>query len=133
MKDIFETTPSLPRYTATWDIAVILKYLVIWHPANRRSLKNLTLKVVMLLALLSGKRRQTLHALQNSAMQLCSEKCAFSMLNSLLKTSKPGKHLSCLEFVAYKPDCRLCIVPYVAEYVKRTQPLRQDYHKLLVS
>ena len=133
MKDIFETTPSLPRYTATWDIAVILKYLVIWHPANRRSLKNLTLKVVMLLALLSGKRRQTLHALQNSAMQLCSEKCAFSMLNSLLKTSKPGKHLSCLEFFTYKPDCRLCIVPYVAECVTRTQPLRQDHDKLLVS
>ena len=85
----------------------------------------------MLLALLSGKRRQTLHALQISAMQLCSEKCVL-MLNSLLKTSKPGKHLSCLEFVAYKPDCRLCIVAYVAQYVQRTQPLRQYHHKLLV-
>ena len=88
---------------------MILKYLAIWHPADKLSLKNPTLKVVMLLALLSGKRRQTLHALQISAMQLSSEKGVF-MLNSLLKTSKPGKHLSCLEFVAYKPDCRLCIV-----------------------
>ena len=123
------TTPSLPIYTATWDIVVILKYLAIWHPVNKRSLKNLTL---MLLALLSRKPRQTFHALPISAMQLCSEKCVL-MLNSLLKTSKPGKHLSCLEFFTYKPDCRLCIVRYVAKYVKRTQPLRQYHDKLLVS
>jgi hypothetical protein len=66
IKGVFENRPSLPWYSATWDIAVVLKYLGKMHPADKLSLKELTLKVVTLLALLSGQRRQTLHALKVS-------------------------------------------------------------------
>jgi hypothetical protein len=59
MKGVCENRPSLSRYSATWDIAVVLKYLGKMHPADKLSLKELTLKVVTLLALLSGQRRQT--------------------------------------------------------------------------
>ncbi len=45
----------------------------------------------------------------------------FFVLDKLLKTSKPRRHLSHLEFVAYTPDPSLCIVKYLIEYVKRTQ------------
>ena len=132
MKGVFENRPSLPRYSATWDIAVVLKYLGKMHPADKLSLKELTLKVVTLLALLSGQRRQTLHALKVSCMQLGPDKCIF-VLDKLLKTSKPGRHLSHLEFLSYTPDPSLCIVKYLLEYVKRTQTLRQGIDQLLVS
>ena len=91
MKGVFENRPSLPRYSATWDIAVVLKYLGRLHPANKLSLKNLTLKVVTLLALLSGQRHQTLYKLKISCMQLSQDKCVF-VLDELLKTPKPGRH-----------------------------------------
>ena len=132
MKGVFENRPSLPRYSATWDIAVVLKYLGKMHPADKLSLKELTLKVVTLLALLSGQRRQTLHALKVSCMQLSPNKCVF-VLDKLLKTSKPGRHLSHLEFLSYTPDPSLCIVKYLLEYVKRTQTLRQGIDQFLVS
>ena len=132
MKGVFENRPSLPRCSATWDIAVVLKYLGSLHPANKLSLKNLTPKVVTLLALLSGKRRQTLHKLKISCMQLSQDKCVF-VLDELLKIFKPGRHLSHLEFVAYAPDSSLCIVNCLLEYVQRTQSLRQGSDQLLVS
>ena len=132
MKGVFENRPSLPRYSATWDIAAVLEYLGNMHPADKLSLKDLTLKVVTLLALLSGQRRQTLHALKVSCMQLSSDKCVF-VLDKLLKTSKPGSHLSHLEFLSYTPDPSLCIVKYSSEYVRRTEPLRHGIDQLLVS
>ena len=132
MKGVFETRPSLPRYSATWDIQVVLKYLGKMHPSYELHLKELTLKVVMLLALLSGQRHQTLHALKTSCMKLTPDKCVF-VVDSLLKTSKPGRHLGHLEFLAYTPDPSLCVVSYLSQYVRRTQPLRQNCDQLLLS
>lgn len=112
IKGIFECRPSLPRYQETWDVTVVLAYLAKLGPPEKLSLKNLTLKVVMLMALLSGQRRQTLHTLSIDCMQMSADKCVFS-INSLLKTSRPGKHLSCIEFQAYAPDVSLCIVKHL--------------------
>ena len=106
IKGIFECRPSLPRYQETWDVTVVLDYLAKLGPPEKLSLKNLTLKVVMLMALLSGQRRQTLHTLSIDRMQISSDKCVF-FINSLLKTSKPGKHLSCIEFQA-SLYCKTC-------------------------
>ena len=86
----------------------------------------------MLLALLSGQRRQTLHSLSVSDMKLNPDKCVF-VIKALLKTSRPGRHISSLEFVAYQPDPRLCVVTYMLEYVKRTSALRQGARQLLLS
>lgn len=68
IKGIFECRPSLPRYQETWDVTVVLDYLAKLGPPEKLSLKNLTLKVVMLMALLSGQRRQTLNTLSIDCM-----------------------------------------------------------------
>ena len=132
IKGIFECRPSLPRYQETWDVTVVLDYLAKFGSPEKLSLKNLTLKVVMLMALLSGQRRQTLHTLSIDCMQISSDKCVF-FINSLLKTSRPGKHLACLEFQAYAPDVSLCIVKHLQHYLKRTDVLRGDVKQLFVS
>ena len=86
----------------------------------------------MLLALLLGQRRQTLHSLSVSDMKLSSDKCVF-VIKTLLKTSRPGRHMASLEFVAYQPDTRLCVVSCMLEYVNRTSTLRQGASQLLIS
>lgn len=132
LKGIFECRPSLPRYQETWDVTVVLDYLAKLGPPVKLSFKNLTLKVVMLMALLSGQRRQTLHTLSIDYMQISSEKAVFS-INSLLKTSRPGKHLACIEFQAYVPDVSLCIVKHLQQYLKHTDTLRGNVKQLLIS
>lgn len=111
---------------------MVLDYLAKLGPPVKLSFKNLTLKVVMLMALLSGQRRQTLHTLSIDYMQISSEKAVFS-INSLLKTSRPGKHLACIEFQAYVPDVSLCIVKHLQQYLKHTDTLRGNVKQLLIS
>ena len=132
IKGIFECRPSLPRYQETWDVTVVLDYLAKLGPPEKLSLKNLTLKVVMLMALLSGQRCQTLHTFSIDFMQISSDKCVF-FLNSLLKTSRPGKHLTYVEFQAYALDVSLCVVKHVQQYLKHTDILRGDVKQFFIS
>ena len=111
---------------------MLLDYLAKLGPPEKLSLKNLTLKVVMLMAFLSGQRRQTLRTLSIDYMQISSDKCVF-FINSLLKTSRPGKHLACIEFQAYAPDASLCIVKHLQQYLKHTDILRGDVKQLFIS
>ena len=58
-------------------------------------------------------------------MQISADKCVFS-INSLLKTSRPGKHLACIEFQAYAPDVSLCIVKHLQQYLKPHKAVSPD-------
>ena len=132
MKGVFEERPSLRRYKDTWNIDTVLKYLANLGPPKTMTLKNLTQKLGMLMALLSGQRRQTLHACDVEAMDLTSDSCTF-VITTLFKTSRPGRHLPPIRFVQYKPDERLCIIRPIEEYVRRTKSLRGNESKLLIS
>ena len=132
MKVVFERKPSLPRYKETWDVNIVLTYLSSLGPPAELILKVLTHKVVMLLALLSGQRRQTLHALDINSMQLTSDQCIFT-INSLLKTSRIGHHLTPVKLVSFNQDSSLCIVKHLHEYINRTAVLRGNETKLLIS
>ena len=61
MKGVFHKNPSLPRNLFTWDVSRVLVYLRSLWPPSTLSLKLLLYKLVMLLALTTGKRIQTLH------------------------------------------------------------------------
>ena len=50
MKGVFESRPSLPRCSETWDVNVVLKYLSNLGQPEEQSLKMLTYRTVMLLA-----------------------------------------------------------------------------------
>ena len=77
MKGVFETRPSLPRYSETWDANVVLDYIAGLSQPEDQDLKMLTYKTVMLLALLTGQRRQTLHALDITNMDLMGKSVPF--------------------------------------------------------
>ena len=55
LKGTFTTRPALPKYKEVWDVNTVLERLKTLHPAESVSLKLLTLKLVMLMAILSGQ------------------------------------------------------------------------------
>ena len=132
IKGVFERKPPLPRYKETWDVNIVLTYLSNLGPPTELILKGLTYKVFMLLALLFGQRRQTLHALDINSMQLTSDQCIFT-INSMLKTSRIGYHLTPVKLVSFNQDSSLCIVKHLHEYINRTAVLRGNETKLLIS
>ena len=54
MKGVFQLRPALPRYTETWNVGVVIKYLSNMVPTPELTMENPTKKLTMLLALLSG-------------------------------------------------------------------------------
>ena len=69
MKGIFKNNPPAPRYRTTWDVSPVLSYLSSLPKPNQSSMKSLTLKLVMLVALVSAQRGQSLHMLDIQFMK----------------------------------------------------------------
>ena len=133
MKGVFEMRPSLPRYKDIWDVSTVLEYLKTLHPPEDLTLKELTLKLTMLLALLSAQRCQTLQALSIGNMVLTDEKCTFHF-SKPLKTSRPGKHLDPLVVTSFTPDASLlCVITILQAYLNKTRTLRGNCEQLLIS
>ena len=63
MKGIFQLRMPTPKYLMTWDVSVVLGYLKTLSPKNSLSLKQSTLKLAMLMALISFERCDSLHKL----------------------------------------------------------------------
>ena len=92
MKGVFQRKPSLPRYCVTWSVGQVLSYLE-QQTLSDISLKDLTLKVTMLLCLLTGQRLQTLAAVHLDHMALNDHQCIL-YINEILKFTRPGKHIA---------------------------------------
>ena len=132
MKGVFEERPSLPRYSSTWDVNIVLTYLKSL-PANvDMSLKELTHKLASLLVILSGQRLQTIRLLDIKHMIEQDHKVIFQV-KALVKQSKPGRHVDDMEFRAYTPNPKLCVVACIKEYIKRTSTIRGQETQLLLS
>ena len=57
MKGVFCLRPPEPKYFVTWDVNQVLILLESWSPADSIMLKQLTLKLFMLAALISAARK----------------------------------------------------------------------------
>lgn len=131
-KGVFQQRPALPKNTVTWNPSLLLAYLKTLEPLDKITLKELTLKLTSLLAILSGQRQQTIHLLDIRNIEVSSSIVKISV-GDTLKHTKPGKHLHELELPAYPHDRRICIVTVIQEYLHRTEPLRGNCTRLLVS
>ena len=114
------------------DVNIMINYLASLVPPKELTLKVLTYKVVMLLALLLGQQCQTLHELDINSMQITSDKCTYS-ISTLLKTSRNDHYLKPIEFLEFKPNTALCIVRHVTCYIEWTRPLRGHQTQWLIS
>lgn len=132
MKGVFELRPAFPRYASTWSVDVVFDFLGCLTPHNKLTLKELTLKLVTLIAVLSGQRCQTIANLSLTSMRLTDEKCTFN-IDFCVKQTRKGKHLAPVELLAFRENKDLCIVSVLKEYLKRTEPLRKGIDKLFIA
>lgn len=130
LKGVFESRPAMPRYTAVWDVNQVLDYLKTLSPVNEISLKSLTLKLTMLLALVTAQRGQSLLLLRVDSMIDSGSSVVFS-LQELVKQSKPGSKAMVIELHSFT-DPRLCVVTTFHEYLTRTSLVRGAHNQLLL-
>ena len=125
MKGIYNLRPPCPRYVQMWDISVVLRYLKFLSPAPLLSMKNLTLKLVMLMALVSLSRANLLHKLDLHFRVFKRDVVLFT-LPPVRKSSRVTSPPIDFTFPAFPQDCCLCIVNYLKTYERRTKSFRQS-------
>lgn len=130
MKGIFNKKPSLPRYNVTWPVSSVLAFLESVDN-NLCSLRDLSKKLVTLLALTTGQRVQTLCAIDIRNLELSSEYIKIR-IGDLLKQSKPGNHLQELYIENFPQNTSLCVVKCIRKYLDTTKLLRSS-DKLWIS
>ena len=132
LKGVFQSRPPKPKYTEVWDVQVVLTYLATLHPVESLTLKQLTLKLVMLLLLVSGQRGQTIHLLDINHMFVNDAKYTF-VIPSHLKQSKPGVPNPHVVLESFERPS-ICVVTTLTEYLVRTKVLRPSgQSQLLIS
>ena len=114
---------------------IVLNYLKTFPAVESMLLKQLTLKLLMLMALLSAQRIQTLQKLSLDEMCISAGKYTFYISALLKQTSANGgqnRHLFPVKFRSFDLDKRLCVVEFSEAYIKRTAPLRKGTKQLLI-
>ena len=132
MKGIFEIRPALPKYSEIWDVTVVLNYLKTFEKVSELPLKELTLKLTMLLCLTTGQRGQTIQKMDVTGIQALPDRYRLT-INEKLKQTKPGKHLAPIDLLAFPEEEGLCVVKTLEEYLKRTLKHRDKHSQLLLS
>lgn len=132
MKAVFLERPSLPRNCTAWDPDVVLTHILSLGPNEGLSLIQLSGKLVMLMLLISGQRGHTLHLLDTRNMTVSRSEVSFR-IGDLLKTSRPGVHLSELVFPAYTPEKDLCVFTAICCYLERTADIRGSITRFFVT
>ena len=134
LRGVFNEKPPIPRYNRIWNPKLVLDFLRSngWFPARRLSLKKLTLKLTILLALVSGHRCETLCQLDLSDMIKTKNEYRFN-LTGLIKQSRPGFKNPQPVFRTYPADKRICVYKYLHTYIDRTKEIRGENTKLLLT
>lgn len=123
MRAVFQEKPSLAHIQSTWDPELVLNHLKSLGQNQDLSLVQLSRKLTMLMLLTSGQRGQALHLLDIRNMSISETRISFR-IGDLLKTSRPGHHMSELVFEAYVPDRRVCVLTASLHYLVRTKDIR---------
>ena len=94
-------------------------------------IQKLTQKLVMLMTLISeGQRAKTIHSIRVSDIKILDNKVVITIM-SLIKQTKPTKHMAPLCFQIYYKEPKLCVVTHLTQYLKRTKIYR-DTEKLFL-
>ena len=125
MRSVYNIVPTKPRYTKIWDVSIVLKYLERKSPAHKLNLKDLTMKLLMLCALVTAQRSQTLHALDLKDCEINITNACFKV-QKILKHNKPSHNVNEIILPAYLNNKNLCVVTYLNAYRRRTKPFRKS-------
>lgn len=105
-RGIFKLRPCFPKYNVTWNPAIVLDYLS--SQSNESvNVELITKKTVMLLALASGQRVQTLSLIKISNIKIYSDKIII-LIDDLIKTSGIGRAQPVINLPFFSQDLSIC-------------------------
>ena len=129
IKGIFN---SIPRYSNTWDVQLVLNFLQTQGKSETLPMKMLTLKNVFLLAITRPSRSADLSQLDTSRMRSGVNGISFIPF-TLAKQSRQGKPIESFFFPSFPQNPILCPVRTLSVYLDKTNQVRGSETKLFLS
>ena len=125
MKGVFNEIPPTPKFQEVWRVEQVLAYLEQLTPLHALKLKELTLKLVMLIALVTGERCQTLSFFGYFRRTHKKNIPSFLYRDTLNKTNQ----VTCLAMCAcFSTQIKLCVFTLHLNIILK---LRSHYGSLL--
>lgn len=132
-KGVARLRPAEPRYDSTWDPRIVLTFLSKWYPNEELPLKELTLKLVTLMALVTGHRMQTLSLIDIRNIRHIDENVIEIKIPDRIKTSAQNKQQPVLRLPVFAEDKTICVASTLQAYLRKTKELRKSITKLFIS
>lgn len=124
-KGVFRLRPTQPKYNLTWDTNKVLDSLSLWLPLNDLSLEKLTYKTIMLLALATAQRVQTLSKINIKNIQISTDRIMIK-IPELIKTSRPSSKQPILYLPFFNDRPSVCPAKTLISYMERTADIRKS-------
>ena len=133
MKGVFQLKPRFPKYSKVWDVNNVFEFFRKLKPPEELPLKILTLKLCMLIMLISGgQRSQTIHLIKRKNINFINDNLVFIPIMNVVKQTKANNHIKPLKLKTYE-DKKLCVVSHLKIYQNLVQALAPDEEQLFVS
>jgi integrase len=119
-KGVFRIKPSFPRYTVTWDPMIVLDYFSNLYPNETLPIEHIAKKNVILLALATGQRSQTLSLIRLNNVQRFNDRIIINTTD-LIKTSGIGRCQPVLDLPFFTEKISICPAQTLLDYIKFTK------------
>ena len=117
MKGVFYLRPSFPKTYFTWDVKIVLIFLENLDNSVL-TLRLLSIKLAVLMALTTGQRCQTLSVMDLRNIEITNNHVKIR-ISDVLKQTKPKNHLAEIFMEAYVNPA-ICVVETLNHYITRT-------------
>ncbi|XP_067682740.1 uncharacterized protein [Haliotis asinina] len=131
LKGVFQQRPTRSRYKNVWDVSTVFTYIDSLGRNCELTLKYLTLKLTVLLALATANRLQSLQTLDILNMKMMDNKIVF-VLNRL-KQRTPGRPAQFVDIDRFETESNLCVYRTLRAYLDATLDLRGEEKQVLIS
>ena len=128
MKGVFNDRPPVPRYSETWDVGVVLSHIKGQGDNNVMSIKTLTHKLAMLIAVTSACRGSELKLIDPTLSSSHDQALEFH-LPGLTKSKRQTKPHHSITLAKYASDACLDVIDTFEVYIKRTKGWRTSHEQ----
>ncbi|KAI8433085.1 hypothetical protein MSG28_013943 [Choristoneura fumiferana] len=125
LKGVYKSRPALPKYSSTWDPQLVFNYIENWVPNRELPIEKITKKLVVLLALCTAHRVQTLSLIKLQNIVVGSNGIEVG-ITDVIKTSAHGREQPVLYLPYFKENRAICPATALEDYIFVTSKLRSE-------
>ncbi|KAI8441960.1 hypothetical protein MSG28_005631 [Choristoneura fumiferana] len=125
LKGAYKLRPSLPKYSHTWDPQRLLDYIADWYPNTSLTVEKITKKLVILLALCTAHRVQTLSLIKINKVSIGPTGVKI-IITDIIKTSAAGRSQPILFLPYFREKPNICPATVLRDYIALTRDIRPE-------